>query len=338
LEAKNWYLNLWESTDYFLNIGRFFKIAMILVTGGAGFIGSHLCERLLKLGNAVVAVDNLDPYYDVAQKQSNLKVLEGHENFRFIEQDIRDFEKLKAIFTTHRPDKLVHLAAKCGVRASLDNPKEYEEVNIGGTLNLLRLSAEFKLSQFVFGSSSSVYGSRTKVPFCEAEPVDFPISPYAASKRSAELFCYVYHHLFGLNVVALRFFTVYGPRGRPDMAPYKFMDWVMKGQSITRFGDGSSSRDYTYVQDIVSGIVAALDSKLGFEIINLGNNVPVKLNEFISAIEEVTGRKANIVEKPMQPGDVLVTAADITKARRLLNYSPTTKLQEGLRAMYEWQR
>ncbi|RLE42466.1 epimerase [Candidatus Woesearchaeota archaeon] len=308
----------------------------VLVTGGAGFIGSHLAECLLKKGKRVVVVDNLDSYYDPAQKKNNIKILEAYPGFKFYKQDIRDFNGLARVFERHKIDKIAHLAAKCGVRASLQNPKEYEEVNVGGTLNLLELAKAHKVKCFVFGSSSSVYGVRTKAPFKEEDLVDKPISPYAASKRSAELFCYVYATLYKLNVICLRFFTVYGPRGRPDMAPYKFTQLILAGEPITRYGDGSSKRDYTYVSDIVAGVEAALQKQLGFEIINLGNSTPVTLNEFIATLERVTGKRAKIVEQPMPKADVPLTCADITKAKRLLNFKPTTSLDKGLKLFVEW--
>ncbi len=313
-------------------------MSVILVTGGAGFIGSHVCEALLKKGETVVTVDNLDPYYDLSQKEGNIALLRKHKGFTYYRQDICDREGLAAIFEKHKPERVIHLAAKAGVRASLEFPKLYEEVNVGGTVNLLELANKHKVKLFVLGSSSSVYGSRSKVPFRESDPVGEPISPYAASKRSAELFCYVFHSLYNLNIVCFRFFTVFGPRGRPDMIPFKFTKLVLEGKPIIRYGDGSSKRDYTYVGDVVSGILATLDKTFGFEIINLGNNKTVTLNDFIATIERVTGQKAKIIEEPMPKADVPITCADITKARKMLGFSPSTGLEEGLTKFFEWYK
>jgi len=307
-----------------------------LVTGAAGFIGSHLSEKLLELGYRVVGVDNLDPYYDVKQKKCNLDLLKKNPNFVFCRQDIREPDGLAGLFQEYKPEFVAHLAAKAGVRASVENPRAYAEINVIGTINLLELAVKHKVANFVFASSSSVYGYRSKVPFREEEPVDKPISPYAATKRSAELLCYVYHHLYSLNVTCLRFFTVYGPRGRPDMAPYKFVKLILEGKSITRFGDGTTKRDYTYITDIIAGLVAAIEKPLGYEIINLGNSAPVSLNEFITTIERLTGKKAKIVERPIPKGDVLVTYADIAKAKKLLGYQPRTKLEQGMKLFLEW--
>lgn len=306
----------------------------ILVTGAAGFIGSHLAEALLQRGFKVVGLDNLHPYYDVRQKLANLEILKKHKGFVFYKADLRHFKELKAIFDKHRFDRIAHIGGNGGVRASLEEPDYYQETIVGGTLSLLRLSKGVKV--FVFASSSSVYGNRMSVPFREDEPVEMPISPYAASKRAAELFCGTWHHLYGLNVSCLRFFTVYGPRGRPDMAPFKFMKAIARGEPIVRYGDGSSMRDYTYISDIISGVMAALEEPLGFEIINLGNNSPVSLNEFISKVERVVGKRAVVREAPMPPCDVQVTCADISKAKRLLGYSPRVGLEEGLQRMWEW--
>jgi UDP-glucuronate 4-epimerase len=308
----------------------------ILVTGGAGFIGSHLCEALLKKGHKVVAIDNLHPYYDPKIKLKNLAILKKHKGFGFYKVDLRSFGALKGVFSKHKFDRVAHIGGNGGVRASLDDPRYYQETIVGGTLNMLMLSKGVKV--FVYASSSSVYGSRMKVPFREDEPVERPQSPYAACKRAAELMCCAWHELYRLNITCLRFFTVYGPRGRPDMAPYKFLKAIDSGLPIPRYGNGTSKRDYTYIADVIQGVLAALEKPMGFEIINLGNNNPVSLNDFIATIEKVTGKKARIIEEPMPKADVPITFADITKARRLLGFSPKTNVEEGMRKFYEWYR
>lgn len=306
----------------------------VLVTGCVGFIGSHVAEALLKRGDNVIGVDEINDYYSVEQKKKNLEVLEEYDTFMFYKEDITDYEAIKKIFSEHKPTHVAHLAARAGVRPSIENPFIYERSNILGTLNLLDLSK--KVNNFVLTSSSSVYGNREKVPFCETDNVDEPISPYAATKKSCELLGYTYHHLHGMNVNVVRPFTIYGPRGRPDMAPYLFTQWVLEGKPIKRFGDGSSSRDYTYISDFVDGFMRALDTPLGYEVFNLGNDDPVSLNDFISTVERVTGKKAEIKELPAQPGDVSKTCADISKAREKLGYNPQVKLEEGLKEFYEW--
>jgi len=310
----------------------------ILVTGCAGFIGSHVAEALLKRGDYVVGVDNLNDYYGVRIKKKNLRLLKNYSEFKFYKEDIRNYDKLKKIFKKEKPEKIVHLAARAGVRASIQNPLLYQDVNIRGTLNLLDLAKDYKARSFVFASSSSVYGNQKKVPFSETDKVDNPISPYAATKRAAELLCYTYHHLYNMRITCLRFFTVYGPRGRPDMAPYKFTKLIIQGEPIPKYGDGTTKRDYTYIADIVKGVISAVDKELGFEIINLGNNKPVELNEFIRIIERVTSKKAVIKQLPMQPGDVSITYADISKAQRLLGYKPDTSIEEGMKKFVEWYK
>ncbi len=310
----------------------------ILLTGCAGFIGSHVSEALLKRGDSVVGVDNINDYYDTKKKEKNLEILKKNKNFIFYKEDIRNYEGLKEIFDKEKPDKVVHIAARAGVRPSIQNPLLYEEVNVKGTLNLLDLAKDHKIKSFVFASSSSVYGNRKKIPFSETDNVDNPISPYAATKKAGELICYTYHHLYNMKITCLRFFTVYGPRGRPDMAPYLFTDWIYNGKPIKRFGDGSTKRDYTFITDIVKGVVASIDKELDFEIINLGNNKPVMLNDFIKTIEKVTGKKAVIKELPMQPGDVDITYADVSKAEKLLGFKPTTSIEEGMKKFFEWYK
>ncbi|PIN68593.1 epimerase [Candidatus Woesearchaeota archaeon CG11_big_fil_rev_8_21_14_0_20_43_8] len=310
----------------------------ILVTGCAGFIGSHVCERLLARGDKVIGIDDLNDYYDPDFKISNMKGFQGNSGFTFVKGDIRDLALLRDLFSSHDVKKVIHLAARAGVRPSLADPLLYQDVNLRGTLNLLECAREFSVDNFVFASSSSVYGRRDVSKASEDEKVDKQLSPYAAMKKAGEVLCYTYHHLYSLDVTCLRFFTVYGPRGRPDMAPYLFTKAISDGTVITRFGDGTSRRDYTFVSDIVSGVVAAVDRKLGYEIINLGNSDTVQLNDFISVIEKLVGKKAKIIEKPMPAGDVDVTYADISKAKKLLGYNPSTSVADGMREFYEWYK
>ncbi len=310
----------------------------VLVTGGAGFIGSHLCERLLNDGHSVVCVDNFDPYYDPKRKKKNISGFLGNEKFKLYTADVRDADVLKGIFEKSKPEIVIHLGGKVGVRASLISPNEYEEVNVGGTINLLELSRAFNVKRFFYGSSSSVYGNNRKIPFSETDSVDYPISTYAATKKAAELMCYAYHSLHGLSTVCFRFFTVYGPRGRPEMAIYKFTKAISEGKEIEKYGDGASKRDYTFVSDIVDGITAAMDRDFGFEIINLGDHNPVELNYLISLIENELGKKARVRQLPEQPGDVAITYADTSKANRLLGYEPKVKIEEGIKRFVEWFR
>ncbi len=308
----------------------------ILVTGGAGFIGSHTVAALLNRGEEVICVDNFNDYYDPHIKKKNIGLFLKNKNFKLYREDITAFKNIEKIFKKEKPRKVCHLAARAGVRASIENPFIYQETNVKGTLNMLELAGKYGVENFVLASSSSVYGNSKEVPFSEAQNVDNPISPYAATKKACELMAYVYSHLYGLNCTCLRFFTVYGPAGRPDMAPYLFTDAVYRGREIKRFGKGNTKRDYTFVSDIVSGILAAIDKNLKYEIINLGNNKPVELNYFISVIEKLLDKKANIKEYPKQAGDVDITYADISKAKRLLGYSPKTKIEEGMQKFIEW--
>lgn len=310
----------------------------ILVTGCAGFIGSHVAEELLKRGDSVVGVDNINDYYDVRFKKQNLEILKKYPGFVFYKEDICNYGALKKIFEKEKPEKIVHLAARAGVRPSIEKPLLYEEVNVRGTLNLLDLAKDCNVKSFVFASSSSIYGNQKNIPFSEADNVDNPISPYAATKKAGELLCHTYHHLHSMKITCLRFFTVYGPRGRPDMAPYLFVQGVMGGTPIKKYGDGKSKRDYTFIADIVKGVMAAIDKELEFEIINLGNNKPVELNEFISIVEKLTGKKAVINNMPMQPGDVNITYADIRKANKLLGYKPETSFEAGMQIFVEWYK
>ena len=310
----------------------------ILVTGGAGFIGSHTTEALLDRGDEVVCLDNFSDYYTPQRKYANVAPLLKRPGYALIEGDVRDEDTLERLFESHKPERVIHIAAMAGVRYSIQHPELYESVNVKGTLNVLETARRFEIENVVFASTSSIYGSRHKVPFNEEDRVDWPVSPYAATKRACELLAYTYHHLHGLNFTALRFFTVYGPRGRPDMAPYLFTEAVFRGTELKMFGDGSSSRDYTYIGDIVQGVVAAIDRPLGYEIINLGNNRTIYLRDFIALVETLVGRKAQIVPYPMPPGDVPRTCADISKAQRLLGYDPQTPFEEGLARFVDWYR
>jgi len=312
----------------------------VLVTGGAGFIGSHLLDRLLELRpeERLVCLDNFDEYYSAAAKRGNLEAALASGRVELIEGDIRDAALCQKVMERFEVSRVVHLAARAGVRPSIEQPALYEEVNCGGTVNLLEAARRAGVERFVFGSSSSVYGVNSKVPFSEDDPVGRPISPYAATKRAGELLCHVYHHLYGLSVACLRFFTVYGPRQRPDLAISKFTRLIDQGQRLPVYGDGTSRRDYTYCLDVVEGIVAALERPLGFEIINLGNGTPVELRRLVSLIEEALGRRARIQSLPEQPGDVPVTYADISKARRLLGYEPRYPIERGIAEFVEWYR
>ena len=310
----------------------------VLVTGCAGFIGSHVCEKLVARENSVVCIDDFNDFYDPKAKKHNISGLKKSDRFALYKGDIRDFNFLKKVFKKEDIDKVIHLAARTGVRPSITDPVLYEEVNIKGTLNLLEVSKQHKIKNFVFGSSSSIYGLAKKVPFSETDDVDNMISPYAASKRAGEIMCNLYHNLYGMKITCLRFFTVYGPRGRPDMAPYKFMKLINDDHEIGMYGSGTSSRDYTFVSDIVAGIVAALDKNLEFEIINLGNSKPVKLKKFISIIEKQLGKKAEIKQLPEQQGDVPVTYANISKAKKLLGYSPKVSIKEGMKLFVKWYK
>ncbi len=313
----------------------------ILVTGGAGFIGSHLVERLVARGDRVVVLDSFDSFYDPAVKRRNLaNVLAsaGEDRCKLVEADIRDQEALEAVFTGHSIDAVVHLAARAGVRPSIQQPILYEEVNVKGTAGLLEACRKHDVSRFVFGSSSSVYGDSTAVPFSEEARVDRPVSPYAATKIAGELQCFTYHHLFGLNVFVLRFFTVYGPRQRPEMAIHKFARHMMQGRPLTRFGDGKTERDYTYVDDILDGVLKALDKVSGYAVYNLGESRRVSLASLIGLLEAALGIRARVEAMPEQPGDVKMTCADITRARADLGYDPSVDLEEGIRRFVAWLR
>jgi len=312
----------------------------VLVTGGAGFIGSHLVDRLLAEGAwRVTVVDDLNDFYSPEIKRANLEQAKKNPNLEFVELDIRNADKLREIFDRREFDCIVHLAARAGVRPSLCHPKLYAETNINGTLNLLELARDFEVKQFVFGSSSSVYGINSKVPFSEDDKIHQPISPYASTKASGELLCHTYSHLFDIRTVCLRFFTVYGARQRPDLAIHKFTKLITEGKPIQIFGDGTTRRDYTYIDDIIQGVRAAIDyDGSAHEIFNLGESETTELNRLVELLEENLGTKAIIDRQPMQPGDVPVTFADITKSKRALNYHPTTKIEEGIPKFVEWFR
>lgn len=308
----------------------------ILVTGAAGFIGSNLIDKLLDSNHRVIGIDDFNDFYDPRIKETNLKRAKSDNNFVLYRQDILNYNGLKEIFNKEKPRKVIHLAARAGVRPSIKNPLLYSQVNVLGTVNLLKLSAEYEIKQFIFASSSSVYGRSKRLPFSEDDPCQEIISPYGSSKRSAEFFVESFSNTHKISSVILRLFTVYGPRGRPDMAPALFSQAIIRGEEINQFGDGSNSRDYTYIDDITKGIVKSLASNYDFEIINLGNNHPVTLNEFISTLEKVIGKKAKIKKLPMQLGDVEITRANVVKARKLMDWEPKTSLATGLRAYIEW--
>lgn len=312
----------------------------ILVTGSAGFIGSHLCQKLLARGDEVVGIDNFDPYYAHEIKQANLDAFLHEDRFEFRQTDIRQGEEVAELFSHHRPfDAIVHLAAKAGVRPSIADPLGYAETNLTGTLHLLgQAAAQSTPPKFIFGSSSSVYGDNAKAPFAETDPVDQPISPYAATKKAGELLCHTFHHLHGIPTFCLRFFTVYGPRQRPDLAIRKFAERMLASEPVEMFGDGTMRRDYTWIGDILDGLVAAVDRCEGYEIINLGSEHPIGLTEMIETLAAALGTEPIINHLPDQPGDVRQTYADIARARELLDYEPTMDFAEGIERFVEWLR
>lgn len=316
----------------------------ILLTGGAGFIGSHVAEALLNRAVHLTIVDNLDDFYSPDWKKANLEELRRSGDYRFSLADITDPEAMQEIMARARPEVVIHLAARAGVGPSLRQPRLYERVNVAGTLNLLELCRAHDVQKVIFGSSSSVYGATSQSPFSEEQVELNPISPYAATKLAAELFCYTYAHLYSLPSICLRFFTVYGPRQRPDLAIHKFTALIEAGRPLPIYGDGSTGRDYTHVSDIVAGVMAAIEYDPGrikvvpFEVFNLGNSHPVKLNELVDLLECATGKKALRDSKPPQPGDVPLTWAKIAKAERLLGYRPATPLADGLLNFVEWYR
>ena len=310
----------------------------ILVTGAAGFIGSHLSERLVGRGDEVVGLDSFDAFYGREIKQRNIEGLLTSGRFRLVEGDIRDAACVEEVVRDGGFDAVAHLAARVGVRPSIDDPVGYQDVNINGTVVMLEAARRFGVKRFVFASSSSVYGNNRKVPFAEGDNVDFPISPYAATKKAGELLCHTYSHLYGMGMACLRFFTVYGPRQRPDLAIHKFTRLIEAGEAIPVYGDGSMQRDFTYVDDIVDGVVAAIDRCGAYAIYNLGESRPVRLDELIGELEQVLGKRAIIDQQAEQPGDVKQTYADVSKAMAELGYDPKTSLSVGLANFVRWFR
>lgn len=307
-----------------------------LITGGAGFIGSHLSERLLSEGHEILCIDNFNDYYDPKIKEKNLKVSQDYNNFRLIPGDILDEELLDKIFRQNQFDGIIHLAARAGVRPSVLQPKLYEEVNIRGTLNLLEQAKNKNIKKIILASSSSVYGNNKKVPFSESDPVDNPISPYAATKKACELIAYTYSTLYDISISCLRFFTVYGPRQRPDMAIHKFTKLIASGEEIPVFGDGKVKRDFTYYSDIIDGLVRSIDRCNGYNIYNLGESQVIELMDLVSLIEKYLGKKAKINWQPRQPGDVEITYADVTKAKNELDYNPKVNIETGIKQFIKW--
>jgi UDP-glucuronate 4-epimerase len=310
----------------------------IIVTGGAGFIGSHLCEKLIDSGSKIICVDNFDNFYNPAIKENNLSGVIDGSYFKLYRSDICSFDQMEEIFSKNSIDMVIHLAARAGVRPSIEQPLLYEKVNILGTMNLLECCKRYNISKFIFASSSSVYGGNKKIPFSEEDNVDHPISPYAATKKAGELICYTYHNLYKISIFCFRFFNVYGPRQRPETAIHKFTRQILNGEDIEIYGDGSSSRDYTYIDDVISGILRSLDRIKGFEVINLGNSNTVKLIDLIRLIEITTGGKGQLKFVKNQPGDIFITYADIRKARKMLKYLPKTNIKDGLVKFVKWYK
>jgi len=318
------------------------SLMKILLTGAAGFIGSHFAEYLLGNGHEVVSIDNLNPFYNPAIKEKNLKevALKAEKPGQFIDLrgDIRDRNFVNSVFEKYVPEAVVHLAAMAGVRPSIADPATYESVNIQGTLHLLEAMKNNGVGKMIFASSSSVYGNNKKVPFSETDNVDTPISPYAATKKAGELICYTYHHLYRFTIAALRFFTVYGPRQRPEMAIHKFTRLIDTGQPVPMFGDGTTKRDYTYIDDIILGMAKALNIESGYHIFNLGESKTTALKDLIGLIEAALGKEARIEPLPLQPGDVEITYADVNRAKKMLGYQPGTTMADGIQKFVSWYR
>jgi UDP-glucuronate 4-epimerase len=310
----------------------------ILVTGGAGFIGFHVAKALAERGDKVVVIDNFNDYYDVSLKKSRAAILKKIRNITIAKSDISDMKAMERIFGKHKFDKICHLAGQPGVRYSIENPLAYEKANSLGTLVILEMARKSGIKDFVFASSSSVYGNNKKVPFSEDDNVDNPVSLYAATKKSCELIAYCYHHLYGINCTGLRFFTVYGPWGRPDMAYFKFTKNITEDKPIDVYAGGGIKRDFTYIDDIRDGVIKCIDKPFPFEIINLGNNKPVDVLTFLGLIEQNLGKKAKRNMLPPQPGDVDMTFADVSKAKRLLDWEPKTSIEEGMKKFVEWYK
>ena len=308
-----------------------------LVTGGAGFIGSHVCERLLRSGHAVWALDDLNDFYDPRLKRQNLRDLQSlAKPFEFVQGDVTDHVALEDLLRRVSFDQIIHLAARAGVRPSLAEPALYQRVNVEGTVNLLEAARLHRVRKLIIASSSSVYGVNSKVPFAESDPIFCAISPYAASKLACEALGHVYHHVYGLDVVMLRFFTVYGPRQRPDLAIHKFARLIHAGAPIPVFGDGSAARDYTYISDILDGVMACTDKEFGYDIFNLGESQTVRLDRLVELLESALGKRAIIARQPPQPGDVPFTCADISKARARLDYAPQVRIEQGIPLFVDW--
>lgn len=310
----------------------------LLISGAAGFIGSSLSDELLAKGFSIMGIDNFDSFYSRDIKESNISYALKHGSFTLLEGDIRDMDFIDSCFSDFKPDIIIHLAAKAGVRPSIKDPSAYYEVNVNGTLNMLEAMRKNNVSRMLFASSSSVYGNNKKIPFAESDNVDFPVSPYAASKKAGELLCHTYHHLYNMDIFCLRFFTVYGPRQRPDLAINKFTRAMLSDEPITLFGDGSSSRDYTHISDIVHGIERAMAYLKGFDIFNLGESNAISLNDLVSLLEGSIGKKADVKFLPMQDGDVFRTFADISRAISVLGYNPVVDIADGIRNYVEWAK
>jgi UDP-glucuronate 4-epimerase len=308
----------------------------ILVTGAAGFIGSHLTETLLKHGEDVVAIDNFNDYYDPARKRANVAAFKNHPHLRLYEEDVRNAEAIAQIFAQHKPHAVAHLGAYGGVRYSIGRAKLYTDVNIVGTINLLEAARQTATEIFVFASTSSVYGHTTQLPFIETDPCNRPLAPYPASKKAGEVLGYTYHNLHQMNFTAVRFFSVYGPRGRPDMMPFMVTDRIVKGEEIKLFEAGQMKRDWTYIDDIISGVIAALERPLGYEIINLGRGEPVLMADFVNIIEDLVGKKAILTTPPAPASEPKITFANIDKAGQLLDYQPQTSVVDGLARLWAW--
>jgi len=314
------------------------KMRHYLVTGGAGFIGSHVVDHLLATGARVTAIDNFDPFYAESIKRSNISRQLANPRYKLVVVDLRDRSTIESLFSAERFEAVIHLAAKAGVRPSVANPHEYQEVNLGGTICLLEASRKYGVGQLIFASSSSIYGPALTAPFSEEAPL-LPISPYAVSKAAGELICHTYSHLYGMRIVCLRFFTVYGARQRPDLAIHKFARLMAEGSPLHVYGDGSAERDFTYIDDILQGVLAAIDYQQStFEVINLGESRTITVNQLIALLADALGKKAIVEYHPPQPGDVLLTHANISKAQRLLGYNPTTPIESGIGKFIEWFR
>jgi UDP-glucuronate 4-epimerase len=308
----------------------------ILVTGAAGFIGSHICEYFIKEGHQIIGIDNFDSFYPAGFKSLNISELKASSQFQFYKEDIRNYDSLNSIFSANKVDVVIHLAAKAGVRPSIESITEYYDVNVNGTVSLLESMRIHNVKKLLFASSSSVYGNNSKVPFSESDIVDNPISPYASTKKSGELLCHVYNHLYQFDITCLRFFTVYGPRQRPDLAIHKFTRLIDEGKPIPFYGDGSTSRDYTYIDDIVNGVGCALNNLGGYRIYNLGESTVINLNKLVHTIENFVGKKAIFNRLPPQQGDVNSTYADISKARGEIGYNPQSDFETGIKKFVEW--